>query len=317
MVTSVTTTRLAIRLGAASAAAVLATPLLAPPGAATTAPAQRRPPPSHINLPDGFQPEGIATRGKFAYLGSRADGDIYRVNLKTGNGRVIAQGPGTPSLGMKVDRRNRLFVAGGSGGDARVINLRTGGLRSYQLTTASAFVNDVILTRRAAWFTDSAQQQLYRVAIRRNGRLGAARTVPLTGQWQQVTGNNANGIARTPNLRKLLVINSSSGVLYRVGLGGRAGVVNLHGLSLENGDGLWREGRKLFVVLNRQNRIAVVRLNRAGTEGHLVRYRTSSDFDVPTTIARYGDSLYLPNARFTTPPAADTEYWITRIRAAR
>ena len=88
------------------------------------------------------------------------------MNLKTGNGRVIAQGPGTPSLGMKVDGRGRLFVAGGDGGDARVINLRTVGypqLPAHQ--SATAFVNDVILTRGAAWFTDSQQQQLYRVAI--------------------------------------------------------------------------------------------------------------------------------------------------------
>ena len=31
----------------------------------------------------------------------------------------------------------------------------------------------------------------------------------------------------------------------------------------------------------------------------------STSFDVPTTVARFGSHLYLPNARFTTPPDAD------------
>src|SRR5262245_25753245 len=83
--------------------------------------------PTEIALPDGFLPEGVAIGAlPFAFFGSRADGDIYRVNLITGNGSVFSQGPGTPSLGMKVDLRARLFVAGGSGGDARVVNAVTG-----------------------------------------------------------------------------------------------------------------------------------------------------------------------------------------------
>ena len=312
--------RLTTRLAVAATAAALAVPLLAPPGTASTL--DRRPAAArnHLALPAGFQPEGIASQGTFAYLGSRVDGDIYRLNLKTGNGKVLSQGPGTQSLGMKVDSRGRLFVAGGMGGDARVIDTRTGRvIRGYQLTTdeGTAFVNDVILTKRAAWFTDSAQQQLYKVPIGRNGRLGSAQTVPLTGSWKQIEGNNANGIARTPDLRKLLVVNSTSGLLYRVGLAGRAQVVDLHNTLLTNGDGLWREGRKLYVVQNRLNRIAVVLLNKAGTAGRVKRYRTSSDFDVPTTITRYRGSFYLPNARFTTTPASDTEYWVTRVRVPR
>src|SRR5687767_8561577 len=79
--------------------------------------------PTELALPDGFLPEGIAVGAQpYAYFGSRADGDIYRVSLVTGEGSTFSEGPGTPSLGMKVDPRGRLFVAGGSGGDARVID---------------------------------------------------------------------------------------------------------------------------------------------------------------------------------------------------
>lgn len=76
--------------------------------------------PTLISLPDGFQPEGIAIgRAPFAYLGSRATGSIYRADLRTGKGAIISNGPGTPSLGLKTDGRGRLFVSGGTGGDAR------------------------------------------------------------------------------------------------------------------------------------------------------------------------------------------------------
>jgi sugar lactone lactonase YvrE len=310
--------RLALRLGALTTAALTTATLVTPPGQAAAP--ERRPLPRHITLPAGFQPEGIAIRGKFAYLGSRAAGEIRRVNLKTGKGQRLISGPGTPSLGMKVDGRHRLFVAGGTGGDARVISTRTRKIvRHYQLTTpeGAAFVNDVILSKRAAWFTDSTQQQLYRGAIGPQGKLGAARTIPLRGQWKQVEGNNANGIATTPDHHALLVINSTSGILYRVDGSGRAVALDAGGPLLTNGDGLWREGRTLYVVQNRLDKIVKLRLNKAGTTVRVVGARTSSDFDVPTTIARYRGSFYLPNARFTTTPTETTHYWITRIRVKR
>jgi sugar lactone lactonase YvrE len=132
--------------------------------------------PTTIQLPDGFQPEGIAIgSAPYAYFGSRVDGDIYRVDLRTGRGRVISQGPGTQSLGMKIDRRGRLFVSGGSGGDARVIDARSGRvLKSYALHAAPSFVNDVTLTGGAAWFTDSTNPVLYKLPPGRHSYGSAA-----------------------------------------------------------------------------------------------------------------------------------------------
>src|SRR5687768_7898030 len=107
--------RLRVLLACATALGVaLAIAPAAPAGAAT------RPGdifPTQFPLPTGFQPEGIAIGGlPLAYFGSLVDGDIYRVNLITGNGRIISEGPGTPSVGMKIDHRGRLFVAGGPTG---------------------------------------------------------------------------------------------------------------------------------------------------------------------------------------------------------
>src|SRR5215207_6212277 len=80
------------------------------------APAQAQPFPDRIELPDGFMPEGITIGpGTTAYFGSRADGDIYAVNLRTGDGEVISEGLGEafPSVGLKISKQGHLFVAGG------------------------------------------------------------------------------------------------------------------------------------------------------------------------------------------------------------
>ncbi|SNY34228.1 SMP-30/Gluconolaconase/LRE-like region-containing protein [Paractinoplanes atraurantiacus] len=262
-----------------------------------------------LALPDGFQPEGIAIGDKpYAYFGSRADGDIYRVSLRTGRGDVISQGPGTPSLGMKIDDHGRLFVAGGSGGDARVIDTRTGKvLRSYTLQPVPSFINDVTLTGGAAWFTDSTNPVLFKV---RNGK---ATSVPLTGDIAYSTGVNANGIVPTPDGKALIVVQSNTGKLFRVTYDGKATLIDLGTENVVNGDGLWLRGRTLYVVQNRLNVITKVELNRSGTAGTVVSRTGNPNFDVPTTIAEYGKRFYLPNARFTTPATPETTYTAVRV----
>lgn len=269
-------------------------------------------------LPNGFAPEGIAIdlRGT-AYVGSLVDGDIYALNLWSGDGEVISQGPGTPSAGLKVDIRGRLFVAGGPSGQARVVDSRTGEiLASYQLSTAPSFINDVVLTNTAAWFTDSQQAQLYRIPLGLGGLpdQSEVQTLPLTGDWVQQPGFNANGIALTPDRRSLLVVQTVTGLLFRVDPAtGIAQQVDLGGEVLTNGDGLLTLGRTLYVVQNRLNTVSEFRLARDGTSGELVQRITSPEFDVPTTVDSYLGSLFLPNARFGTPPSPDTTYSVVRV----
>ena len=275
--------------------------------------------PTYIKLPLGFQPEGIAIDRGTAFFGSRANGDIYAADLRTGKGKVISKGPGTGSLGMKVDHSGRLFVAGAGGGNGRVIDTRTGRvLASFTFTTSSTtFVNDVILSKDAAWFTDSLQPVLYKVPFGRHGKLPAkAQTIPLSGDYQHTAGNNANGISLTPDGRGLIIVQSSTGFLFRVDP--RTGVtrrIDIGDAVMTNGDGLLLIGQTLFVVQNLLNKVAVLTLNQSGTKGGLVREVTSAGFDVPTTAAAFENRLYLPNARFTTPPTPKTAYWATAITA--
>jgi sugar lactone lactonase YvrE len=271
--------------------------------------------PETIPLPNGWQPEGIAT-GKHDsfYSGSRATGAIFKGNLKTGRGDVLVQPWGGAALGMKVDHRNRLFVAGGGTGTASVYDARDGDLlKRYPLTAAPTFVNDVIVTKRAAYFTDSQRPQLYVLEFGRHGRLPAsAETLPVTG-LPASTGFQLNGIESTG--RRLIAVHSALGKLFAINpRNGKAEEIELDGGDAANGDGLLLHGRTLYVVQNQLNRIAVVRLDRDLDEGEVTGHLTDSDFDVPTTIAEKGGFLWAVNARFSTPPTPDTEYDVVRVR---
>jgi sugar lactone lactonase YvrE len=284
---------------------VLASLLLLAPATAAAAAAPSLP--TTIDLPAGWRPEGIAIgSAPVAYFGSLADGDILRVDLKTGAGRVISEGPGTPSVGMKVDK-HLLYVAGGVAGDARVIDTRTGAVvESHQLATGTTFINDVALAGGSAWFTDSNNPVLYKLTC------GRVVNVPITGDFVFGEGFNANGIAPTPDGRALLVVASNTGKLYRIGFDGVSREVALD-YTLTNGDGVLTIGRTLYVVQNQLNTVAVLRLDRDATSATLTTTVTDPRFDVPTTVAAFGNRLYLPNARFTTTPTPTTEYQAVAI----
>jgi sugar lactone lactonase YvrE len=323
--------RLLVR-AAVLAAALGLLPALAAPAAAAVPAAPAAPDPAGadaagwpdlfprtIALPPGFAPEGIAIGpGPVAYLGNRVDGAIYAASLVTGEGRIISEATNSPSLGLKSDWRGRLFVAGGNAGNARVVDARTGDvLARYQFAAGTSFVNDVVLTGGAAWFTDSANPVLYKLPLGPHGRLpGEADVVrlPLTGEIRYEPGINANGITTTPDGRALLIVQSVTGLLFRVDPAtGATTAVDTGGVRLTNGDGLLRQGRTLYVVQNRLNTVAVLRLDRAGRSGEVVDRITDPRFDIPTTVAAFGGRLYLPNARFSTPVTPTTEYQVVAV----
>jgi len=278
--------------------------------------------PDVIPLPNGFQPEGIAVgKGSTFYVGSIPTGAVQRGDLRTGEGELLVPAQqGRAAIGLKYDERTGLlFVAGGPTGYAYIYNGETGAnVAEIQLTTAQSFINDVVITKEAAYFTNSMQPILYRVPLANNGELPSpplVEEIPLGGDYQ-FTPNafNANGIASTPNSKTLIIVNSVDGVLYKVDpTTGSATRMDLGGASVPNGDGILLQGKTLYVVQNRLNQIAVVKLQSDFTEGSIVDTITSSAFRVPTTIARFGNSLYAVNARFGTPPTPDTEYEIVRV----
>ena len=271
--------------------------------------------PEVIPLPNGFQPEGIVIgEGKTAFAGSLANGDIFAADLVSGTGGIVIQGPGTPAVGLDYDRRTGyLFVSGGSNGDGRIYDTASGDLvMAYDF--GGGFVNDVIVTPQAAYFTDSFVPVLYKVALSSSGRPGASATLPLSGDFVAQDGFNTNGIVATPNGNGLIIVHSGRGELYFVEPEtGEASLIDLGSDNVNSGDGLLLLGRTLFVVQNFFNQVAKFRLNHDYSAATLQQIITDDDFDVPTTMDNQGARLYAVNARFSTPPGPDVEYDIVRF----
>jgi hypothetical protein len=293
-------------------AAIAITALVVPASPATAQHLRDR-----IPLPNGFQPEGIdIARGEF-YTGSLADGSIYRGDVRTGLGSVIIQPPaGRIAVGLKVHKKF-LYVSGGDTGDAYVYNTRTGADVQVYSFTPGGFINDVVVTKKAAWFTDSFFPFLYRVPISRNGVPGdpsEVEAIPLTGDIVYEDGFNVNGIDATPNGKTLIIVQSNTGKLFTVNHAGVTSEIDLGGDDVASGDGILLDGRNLYVVQTFLNLLAKVRLAPDLSSGEVVSRTGDEDFDIPTTVAEKGNVLYLVNARFTTPPTPETEYWIAPIR---
>lgn len=277
--------------------------------------------PDVLPLPNEFQPEGIVTgRGHEFFVGSVAGRGIYHGDLRTGEGDVLVP-PTTDrvAVGLSYDRRsNNLFVAGGGTGKAFVYDAETGETAAvYDLTDPGTFVNDVVVTSTAAYFTDSFRPFLYRVPLGPAGRLpdqSAVEEIRFGDDFEFIQGGfNANGIDAPPSGEYLIVVNSTSGQLYRVDPeSGLATLIDLGEETLTNGDGILLDGKTLYVVRNQNNAIAVVRLESGAAQGDVVGEITDPQFDVPTTVAEFGSSLYAVNARFGTDPE-NAAYNVIRV----
>ena len=269
--------------------------------------------PGVIELPEAWNAEGIATGpGRAVYAGSLATGAVWKGDLASGAGSVLVPGQvGRVAVGLKHSR-GLLFVAGGPTGAAYVYDARTGAdVATFQLATGSAFINDVVVTRDAAYFTDSMNPVVYRLPLRAGRPAGQPVRRTLRGDWVQVPNAfNANGIEATANGKHLLIINSTTGSLFRVNpRTGQAVTVVTHA-ELTRGDGILLRGTTLAVVRNTINEVAVLRLDRDLSTARLVATLTDPGFAVPTTVAAFGSHLYAVNARFGLPPGP---YTIVRV----
>ena len=267
--------------------------------------------PDRLELPDGFAPEGIATgRGHSFYTGSLAGAGILRGDYRTGDTDPLVTAGG-PFVGMKVDARNRLWVAGGPAGSGYVFDADTGDqLSVFQLAPSgeATFVNDVAVTADAAWFTDSFRGVIYRVDLD-DGGISEVDLTALAPAEADVF--RLNGIDATPNGKTLIAVNSTDGELYRIDASTEdVSTIDLGGASV-NADGILLVGHTLYAVRNQGN-VAVIDLAPDLSSGTVVD-QLFGDLDVPTTVARFGSSLYVVNARFGTTDEPPIPYWVTRL----
>lgn len=275
--------------------------------------------PARIDLPDGWRPEGIDSgSGTTVFVGSLADGAIWKGDVRTGLGSIFVAGiAGKVAVGVDYDPgTDRLWVAGGETGEVRAYDATSGALLATYQFSPAGFLNDLVATERAVYVTDSRIQQLDVVPLGPGGALpppSAATTLPLTGEIAYVPGQfNANGITATREW--LILVQSVTGQLFRVDPAtGVARDIDLGGASAASGDGLELQGDRLFVVQNFFDKVAVFRLGALLQSATHLGDLTSAGLDIPTTAAISAGRLWAVNARFTTPPGPDVEYWITRL----
>lgn len=261
-----------------------------------------------IILPGASGAEGIATgAGSTFYAGDLFTGDIFRGDLRSGDVELFIDAPeGRAAAGLKADlRHDLLFVAGAFTGQAFVYDLSTGAaLASYPL---GGFINDVVVTRDAAWFTNSNAATLYRVPIGPEGTLGPLETLALSGPAANLAfAFNLNGISATPDGKTLIVAHSGLGALFTVDPDTGASAP-IEGVAVPAVDGILLEAGRIYAVQNVLNQIAVINLSPDLSSGSVEDLITSSNFQVPTTVARHGNLLAVVNAKFDTgfPPTAD------------
>ena len=176
------------------------------------------------------------------------------------------------------------------------------------------------MTREAAYFTDSVVPFLYRVALGPRGEPSDHfEPIPLPANFAATGGCvgpppvppvRANGIAASPNGKHLIVSHLSEGQLYRIDTATHAVVsIDLGGDDVCSADGILLDGKTLYVAQNFRDKISVVELSPDYLSGAVVREITeplasNASTKVPTTIAQFGNSLYVVTAGFA-PPAPD------------
>lgn len=274
--------------------------------------------PATINLPDGFAGEGITDSpdGKSFFAGSLSDGRIAKGNLRSGEVEVFVDSPAiVPAVGLDADLKSgQLFVAGGPSGQAAAYDLRTGEVTEV-FTFAdpgTSFINDVIVTRDGAFFTDSFNGVLHVVPLDRRGNLGEPYVLSLSGPAGETPGQfNNNGIVARSNGRQLIVVNTTTGVLAEINpKTGASRAIDTGGVIFASGDGMVLEGRDLYVLKNGAfpgtvNEVVHVKLRSNLLKGNIVRSFTDPLFETATTLIKFGPRFAAVNAQFAGAPIDD------------
>jgi len=300
--------------------------------------------PEAIAIPEGFEAEGIELgKGHEFFVGgfsfssvfgpaffgidhklSAFAGAIYKGNLRTGEGAILAPTTGIPVSGLSYDpRTDYLYAAKG------LVDLLAGnsnqGVTVYDASNGDIIreipfplrddgldivINDCLVTRRGVYCTDSLNSDLYKLVLEKGGRLPSTpvvKVIPMTGflMVPGFPGFNANGLVGDFDGKQLVIVNISSGVLYLVDTAsGHASPIKIEGAEqlFVNGDGLYLDGRTLYIMQNfPPTKIAVVQLSGDLSRGEFIRNigeGPDTPLNIATTIIGFGNSIYAINTNF-------------------
>jgi hypothetical protein len=314
--------------------------------------------PEEIAIPTGFEAEGIELgKGHEFFLGgfsfssvlvpafggpahpmSEYAGAIYKGNLRTGEGTILVPPTGKPVSGLSYDPRTDYLYAATGFADLVTGIIIDQGVIVYDASSGDVImeigfgdnivINDCLVTRTAVYCTDSFNPNLYKLVLEKGGRLPSnpvVEVIPMPG-FEMQPGFNANGLVGNFDGKQLVIVNISSGVLYRVDTAsGEASAIVIEGAEqlFANGDGLYLNGRTLYIMQNFSNKIAVVQLSGDLSGGEFIKNIPGegeiNPLDIATTIIGFGNGIYAINTHFNEffmeiPPPAEVQTEVVRLR---
>ena len=314
--------------------------------------------PEEITIPIGFEGEGIELgRGHEFFVGgfsfssvlvpafggpahpmSEYAGAIYKGNLRTGEGTILVLPTGKPVSGLSYDSRTDYLYA--ATGFADLVNgiIIDQGVIVYDASSGELIIeiqfgddiliNDCLVTRRAVYCTDSFNPDLYKIVLGKGGRLPSnpvVEVIPMPG-FQMTGFVNANGLVGKFDGKQLVIVNIDSGVLYRVDTAsGEASAIVIEGAenTFVDGDGLYLNGRTLYIMQNFSNKIAVVKLSGNLSRGKFIKNIPGegeiNPLDIATSIIGFRNGIYAINTHFNEffmeiPPPSEVQSEVVRLR---
>jgi sugar lactone lactonase YvrE len=262
-----------------------------------------------LNPDPAGNPEGVAfdKRSKAFFVGITTDGAIYRGTL--GSDTVAPYIPGAATgksaVGLKV-KRGKLYVAGGGTGSITVYDIATKAQVAKFETGSGGFLNDLQVTRRGdVYVTDSFRPTLWHVT-REQVEAGSGTPQALDVSAIPYEGGgafNVNGIV-AKSARKLIVVDSNSGKLFRIKLGEDGGSIDsvdeITGAAVPGGDGMLLDKGRLVVVQGEPAQLSFLKLRKGARRAKLERTQTSDTLRGPSTVDRARKLYLVVNADFAT-----------------
>jgi Cu-Zn family superoxide dismutase len=254
-------------------------------------------------------PEGVAfdKRSKAFFVGITADGAIYRGTLGSDTvAPYIPGGTGKSAVGLKV-KRGKLYVAGGETGSITVYNIATKAQVAKFETGSGGFLNDLQVTRNGdVYVTDSFRPMLWHVtADQVAAGSGTPQGLPYNGAIPDGSDRtfNVNGIV-AKSARKLIVVDSASGKLFRIKLGADGDSIDsideITGATVPGGDGMLLDNGRLVVVQGNPAQLSFLKLRKDARRAKLERTQTSDKLRGPSTVDRAKKLYLVVNADFGT-----------------
>src|SRR3954463_4323 len=253
-------------------------------------------------------PEGVAfdRRTKAFFVGIVGDGAIYRGTLGSATvAPYIPGGAGKSAVGLKV-KRGKLYVAGGQSGSITVYDIASKAQVAKFETGSGGFLNDLQVTRNGdVYVTDSFRPKLWHVtADQVKAGSGTPQGLDVSAVPYEGGGAfNLNGIV-AKGARKLVVVDTNSGKLFRIRLGRDGASIDrideVTGATVPGGDGMLLDRGRLVVFQGDPAQLSFLKLRHDARSARLDRPQTSDKLHGPSTVDRARKLYLVVNADFTT-----------------